>query len=111
MNLEELRKQKRVIWKFEISPTERMTRLSIPEGFVPLHLGLQAKKGEYTPVFWAIVKPEREAKQALFRLYATGEEFDPEYHHRYIGSFFSGPFVWHLFQLFNADDYKEEDVL
>jgi hypothetical protein len=52
------------------------------------------------PTIWVLVDPDMLTKKTHFKLYGTGHEVDcienGFYHHA--GTFFQGPYVWHLFQ-------------
>jgi hypothetical protein len=57
-------------------------------------LTVQNQRGE--PCLWALCNPDEETETRFFRVYGTGDGVNPA--HRYISTWQSGPFIWHLFE-------------
>jgi hypothetical protein len=52
------------------------------------------------PTIWAEVDVEQPVASKSFKIVGTGHllDVDPA-HRRYVGTYHSGPFVWHLYEL------------
>lgn len=87
----------RVIHKFPISITSEFT-LAMPMGFFE-PLSVQMQRG--VPVLWAkVYKGDVRMEPVLFRLIATGEEFEDNPRMRYIATFQLGNgLVFHLHEV------------
>jgi hypothetical protein len=85
----------RVIWKFTAQPQPGNFKVSLPKNASILHVAEQ--RGQWA--FWAMVDPEAEKENAVFRVYGTGQEIADDC--RYIGTFMQlgGALVWHLFRI------------
>lgn len=79
------------IWKFGILLEPEFSR-EIPEGAEFLALQLQGS----IPTMWFKVDPSSPARERKFFVVGTGHEFDGS--NLYLGTFQTGPYVWHLFQ-------------
>ncbi len=80
---------KRTIWKFSA-----VQLVIMPKGAIIRYFGLQ--HGE--PTLWVEVDPDAEQEGRQFRQIGTGHLF--EVGSLYIGTWFEGPFVWHLYEVF-----------
>lgn len=81
------------IHKFPISMTEDV-RVLMPEGATVTAVGLD---GKGTPCVWALVDPAKPAGQMRkFGVYGTGGQVPDFWEFR--GTFFTLPFVWHVFE-------------
>lgn len=81
------------IWKFKIPITD-LIELEMPKGAQVIHVEGQGACGS----MWAIVKPTAERVKRQFYLIGTGHNFDKE-GKCYMGTFLTGEFVWHLFEI------------
>lgn len=59
---------------------------------------IRVDKQGSVPCMWAIVNPGNAIEQRQFVIYGTGQKIDSKITQHYIGTFFDGPFVWHVFQ-------------
>ena len=83
------------IWKFQIDDGVA----EMPEGAHVLSVGVQDGK----IMAWALVDTDAPKEGRLFRIYGTGMLLGPlstarAYESRFLGTVFSGPFVWHVFE-------------
>ena len=81
----------KAIWKFPFTINDYV-RIPMPAGAHVLCVGIQDK----VPCIWALVEIEAEIANRIFRIYGTGHECNED-RHNYIGTFQTGPFVWHMF--------------
>ena len=58
-------------------------------------LSVQMQSGE--PQIWVLVNPENYTMKRRFKIYGTGHDVEDGL--KFIGTFQSGPFVWHLFEV------------
>ena len=89
--------RQRTVWKFPLGPLHGPAYAWLPEGAAILHFDIQG--GE--PTIWALVDPERPTEQRKFEFVGTGHPLLAErdgFPSSYIGTCFSGLFVWHLFE-------------
>lgn len=91
------------VWKFKLPVgLGRSGQFSIPEPGTIVHVGLDPSG---VACLWAIVRPSApppEWKLRTFLIVPTGapgfvDGLD------YVGTFFEGPFVWHLFEQGKSD--------
>lgn len=81
----------KTVWKFPIG-----NQVVMPKGAQIVHVAEQ--DGTVGPVvtMWALVDPEAPAETRRFAELGTGHEIPDE--HEHVGTWQSGPFVWHLFE-------------
>jgi hypothetical protein len=79
------------IWKFPVS-IEAAFKVTLPEGAEIVHI---ETRGGAT-FMWAIVDTRAPREVVELRLVVTGGIIDRDFE-RYIGTFFDGPYVGHLF--------------
>lgn len=88
----------RQVWKFPLAATwQDIARVEMPKGAQVVRLAVQ----ENQSTLWAIVDPEQPTETRDFKVFGTGHDLPPAC--GYVGTYESGPFVWHLFELFDAD--------
>ena len=79
------------IFKYQVQITDYFA-IDMPLG--AKILTVQTQNGH--PFIWALVNPEKpDEERRYFRVYGTGRPF---YGGKYIGTFQTPPFVWHLFE-------------
>lgn len=81
------------IWKFPFEVADQFV-VSMPKGAQVIHVGLQGAHA----CMWAIVNPKEPKVDRKFRVVGTGNPSDNLYAQRHRGTWFDGPFVWHLFE-------------
>lgn len=84
----------KMIWKFPLELKEWQA-LDMPIGSEVLTLQVQ----EGTPTLWVMVDPLMPKVKKHFHIVATGQAISEEQHGLYHGTWQSGPFVWHLFEV------------
>lgn len=93
------------IWKYEIN-VRRVNFIDIPVGARIIHAGLDPSG---VVCVWAIVDPVARKEKTGVMIFGTGDyisdDMTPEDH---VGSFVSGPFVWHVFSRFDRDTNEGE---
>lgn len=67
--------------------------IQMPRGAKVLHVAAQGDQ----PTLWALVDPAQPMHPYRFLMRGTGHPV-PDNVGPHVGSFFHGPFVWHLFQ-------------
>lgn len=82
----------RVVWKYPLAADR--TNLDMPLGADILTVQVQNQ----TPTLWALVEPDNVRETRAFQIVPTGG-FVPLTMKRYVGTWQSGPFVWHLFEV------------
>lgn len=82
----------RVVWKF---PVGWRATVEMPTG-AQIVLVDESNDGLLGAYLWAEVDPNAPKEQRTFTIFGTGHVIPPEYHH--VGSFISGPFVWHVYE-------------
>jgi len=84
-----------IIWKFDLAIQESNT-ITMPEGAEIVHVGVQYG----TLRIWVKCDPLKPDTNRVFRIFATGHEFD-ERDLIHIGSVFTegGLYVWHIFEV------------
>lgn len=81
-----------VIYKYPLVITDNQV-IEIPASHDVINVGMQ----DGQPYIWAIVDLKSQIARQVFHIYGTGHECNqPARNH--IGTFFDGPFVWHLFK-------------
>lgn len=85
------------IWKFELE-TQQLHSIEMPEGGQVLTVQVQNE----IPCIWVKVNPAKNKEVRIFEVYGTGRVIPSEeiYDRKYIGTYQSGEFVWHLFEMF-----------
>jgi hypothetical protein len=82
-----------VIWKYPLETKDRQ-KVRMPKGAVPLSVQLQ----HLTPCLWVQVPdPDAATEEVTIRTVATGQPCLDEEIGTYVGTYQSGPFVWHVF--------------
>jgi hypothetical protein len=82
----------RTIFKYPF--TDGQNSFAMPRGARILHLATQ----NGTPTLWAEVDTEQPGEVREFRVIGTGHEVPP-LPCEYIGTYLSGPFVWHVYEI------------
>jgi hypothetical protein len=82
----------KTIWKFPLAVTQTQG-ISMPRHAEILCVQAQGVGA----CIWARVDPTFDKEQRQIVIHGTGHEFE-EYPNRYIGTFQSGAFVWHVFE-------------
>lgn len=85
------------IWKFALDFKDGMCdvcEVDMPCDAQVLSTAFQAEG----LMAWAVVTPRNHKIKRKFRIYATGES-DEEHAGSFIGTIFSGPYVFHVFDL------------
>jgi len=82
----------KAIWKYQFNVEDDFF-LEIPDGWE--FLSVQLQNG--VACMWLLVTPEFTKKFFHFRVIGTGHEHDSKYFGKYLGTFLTGPYVWHLF--------------
>ena len=83
----------KTIWKFPLPNSDTVT-IEMPSGAVVLTVQRQ----DYRPCIWAEVDTEAPMEARKFRVYGTGTPH-LETGERYVGTWHSQAFVWHLYEL------------
>ena len=81
----------KTIWKYKIDVVDGPQIIDIP-----IDADIVKIEGGF---FWAIVDTEIELEERIFFVHGTGHEITDSRCKYYIGTWFEGPFVWHLFEL------------
>jgi len=73
--------------------------IDMPIGAEILHLNMQ--NGD--PQLWALVNPDAKLEERHFEIFGTGHPIhdDMGIERKYIGTYFEGSFVFHLFERIN----------
>jgi len=89
---------KKVIWKY---PMGMVSTHEMPEGAEFLSVQIQGnEQGLEVAMAWFLVwNSETNMVPRKFRIFGTGHEIPMDY--KYLGTFQSPPFVWHLFEEIN----------
>ena len=81
------------VWKYDI-PFDAEFGLRMPKGARPLHVDLQGQ----LPRLWALIPDtEAETEIRLFIHAGTGHKL-PNYRLHFIGTYFTGGLVFHVFE-------------
>jgi len=85
----------KTIWKYEFPVKDAFTH-TMPEGAIVRHVADQ----NGTSCMWAEVDPTAPLKPRHFEVFGTGHPMteDMGISRIYCGTFFQGPFVWHLYE-------------
>lgn len=81
-----------VIYKFAINDPRNVIMADVGARFI--HVGMDPND---QLCVWAIVNPDAPTKNHTLVVFGTGERRLDQECHIYIGTWFNGPFVWHLF--------------
>jgi hypothetical protein len=85
---------KKVIYKYSITST--ITTLFLPVGAKILTLQMQ----HGVPFIWIERTEEAiELKERKIKKVGTGESFNADSNHSYIGTIQEGPYVWHYYEV------------
>lgn len=84
---------KAVVYKFPFQ--ENTSTFLMPINAKPLKVAMQHDK----PVMWALLNAEEEVVERRFAIYGTGQPIHDAERHAYVGTFFDGPFVLHVFEV------------
>lgn len=89
----------RAIWKFPFQ-VDDIIRIDMPYGAVVRAVQQQGDQS----CIWAEVVPEKEPEPRYFRVFGTGHDMprEKDYSYEYVGTWQSGPFVWHLYEVTGA---------
>lgn len=85
------------VFKYDVEINDIFT-VKLPKGAQVLRVD---KQGDWF-FMWALVDPERETEERIFRFAGTGHEINFDYNQiKYINTFFTneGRFVWHIFEI------------
>ena len=83
----------RSIWKFPFDVADTLTLyVPGPDTFKPVFVGMQQGR----PTLWAEVDTEAPPGAFPLLIRGTGHELQGN-EDRHVGTFFSGPFVWHVY--------------
>ncbi len=88
----------KTIWKFSFF-TDDMIMLKMPVGAEILHLNMQNND----PQLWALVNADNDQEVRRFEIFGTGHpiKYDMGIERKYIGTYFEGALVFHLFERIN----------
>jgi hypothetical protein len=81
----------KTIWKYEVKLMDGPQKIDMPIDAI-----IKKVEGGF---FWAIVDTEKEMEERIFFVHGTGHEITDRHCKYYVGTWFAGPFVWHLFEL------------
>lgn len=83
----------KTVWKYKIEPG-RVSEIQMPQRSNILHVGAQGDDA----YVWVLVDKDTPSITRKFLCVGTGDEFDEkvEFYH---GTFFTGPVVFHVFEL------------
>jgi hypothetical protein len=92
-------KMKKTIWKFPIKITD-FQEIKMPRDAEILTAQAQSFDGAF---IWALVDPEKETVPRQIEIFGTGNpiDYDMGTERKYIGSFHSSIFMWHVFERIN----------
>lgn len=82
----------RTIWKFPLSVSDKQV-IAMPKGANILTVQSQNGVG----CIWAEVSPRADIKRRTFLTVGTGHDV-PRDARKYVGTYQSGPFVWHVYE-------------
>lgn len=83
----------KTIWKFQLQLTDSQS-IRMPEKSEILTVQMQGN----TPCLWALVDSELPSEGRVIEVYGTGHPVNEVGERRYIATFQSGMFVWHVFE-------------
>jgi len=85
----------RTIWKFPLPSAERAPEaiVSMPKGAEVVHFAMQGG----APTIWALVDDQAKLEDRPFQTFGTGHRITDGA--EYVGSYYTGPFVWHVFDM------------
>jgi len=81
----------KTIWKYKIDVVDGPQIIDMP-----IDADIRKIKGGF---FWATVNLENKLEERTFLVHGTGDEITDSHCKYYIGTWFEGPFVWHLFEV------------
>lgn len=89
----------RQIWKFPlgVAPDDATVTLEMPAGAQIVQFAGGEHSAVFAPTIWAIVDTDEQPEPRRFTVYGTGHPLPRN--GRHIGTYFDGPFVWHVFEL------------
>lgn len=92
------------VWKYSLATfPEGIAEIEMPAYAEVVHVGLQDR----TPTIWAVVDPDAKRKELRrFKIYGTGHGIRENAKH--VGTWFQGPYVWHLFEIERGSDLKTD---
>lgn len=86
------------VWKFHLIGDQEQS-VEMPKGSEFLNLGLEKHKDHgIVPALWYLTDPNAEKEMRHFRIIGTGQTIPADAKYKYLHTFFSGPFVWHVFE-------------
>ena len=84
------------VWKFPVPDPTRMQgdslTIEVPIDADEWHVGMDPMGN---PSVWVVLDPEADKVEHELTVFGTGQEIP--YGANYVGTFFQGPFVWHVF--------------
>lgn len=81
----------RTVWKYQVR--HGMNSIPMSVGHQILHFGMQGD----SMFVWVLVSPNEQRVNRVIEVVGTGSSVTDDA--RYVGTVFSGPFVWHAFDL------------
>ena len=87
----------KTVYKYTIAP-DPTQHIDLPNGAEILKVEMQ----QNIPCIWVLVDVDfTHMERRWFRLVGTGQEFEHDERHQYIGTFlmYEGTLVWHLFEV------------
>lgn len=85
------------VFKYDLSHIAPGAFGSLP--LPPDAVFLQAAMQDSSRCAWFLVDPEAPVERRRFHLTGTGWEIPASQTLTYLGTFFQGPYVWHLFEV------------
>jgi hypothetical protein len=85
----------RTVYKYAVRVDDTINRVELPREARIVHVDAQSP-GCVT--FWAEVDTRQPKQTRAFIVHGTGHKID--YAAGYVGTCLSGPFVWHLYEVF-----------
>ena len=93
----------KVIYKYDIPDVlpynKKKFSVNLPMEFKVLSVGTQSDKG----VFWVAVDPDEKTWREDFVVLGTGASFDSLSSCEFVGTYFVGAYVWHLFRWLSGE--------
>ena len=79
----------KTIWKYELQLDDFSIVMPMGSKIITVENGF----------LWAIVDPDNEDESREFAVHGTGHPITHQNSKEYVGTWFEGPFVWHLFEV------------
>lgn len=87
----------RTVWKFAVAVDDRASKVAMPSDAEVIYVEKDVHLGQTIGVMWAIVETENPIVTREFCIHGTGHPILFDEH--YIGTFHSGSYVWHIFEI------------